>query len=164
MENWILRAEPICMDCGGHCCNEAHPPISASCYERLTAGGVSPDMFESCGYTRVRTKENGECILSENGKCRIHDRKPETCKAGPFTFDVKGNVIEIFLKHESICPMVRLLKEVPEAYRQQFELAAAGITHLVRNLTEEELAVICSIDEPETEKVAELPRWDERAA
>jgi hypothetical protein len=57
-----------------------------------------------------------------------------------------------------------LLKEVPEAYRQQFELAETSITHLVRNLTDDELTVICRIDEPETEKVAELPRWDEKTA
>jgi hypothetical protein len=33
-----------------------------------------------------------------------------------------------------------------------------SITHLVKHLTDEELAVICAIDEPETDKVAESPR------
>jgi uncharacterized protein len=155
-ETWLLRAETICLDCGGHCCDDAHPPVSSSCYERLTGAGVSPDEFEFTGYTRLRTRENGECILWENGKCRIHAFKPETCRAGPFTFDMKGDLIGIYLKHESICPIVRLLKEVPEAYRQQYELAVQSITHLVRNLTDDEISVICQIDEPETEKVAEV--------
>jgi len=158
MENWLLRAETICMECGGHCCDEAHPPISSSCYERLTKAGVSPDMFEFVGYRRLKTRENGECILSRNGKCSIHAFKPETCRSGPFTFDMNGDKIAIYLKHEKICPIVGLLKEVPEAYRQQYELAVQSITHLVRNLHDAELAVICSIDEPETEKVAEVPR------
>jgi Fe-S-cluster containining protein len=146
------------MNCGGHCCDDAHPPISSSCYKQLTTAGIHPDLFEFTGYTRLRTKENGKCILSENGKCSIHALKPETCRAGPFTFDVNGDIIEIYLKHESICPIVRLLKEVPEAYRQQYELAVQKITHLVGNLTVDEISVICRIDESETEKVAEVPR------
>ena len=153
-----MRAETICMECGGHCCDEAHPPISSACYERLTKAGVSPDMFEFVGYRRLKTRENGECILSKNGKCQIHSFKPETCRSGPFTFDMNGDKIAIYLKHEKICPIVRLLKEVPEAYRQQYELAVQSITHLVRNLPDDELAAICCIDEPETEKVAEIPR------
>jgi hypothetical protein len=88
----------------------------------------------------------------------IHSIKPETCRAGPFTFDIKGDMIEIYIKHESVCPIVRLLKEVPEAYRQQYERAVQNITHLTGHLTDDELRVICQIDEPETEKVSEVPR------
>jgi len=157
-EDWFLRAEDICMRCGGHCCNDAHPPVSSSCYERLRDAGITSDLFEFTGYTRLRTKENGECVLSDNGKCTIHSFKPETCRAGPFTFDVKGDFIGIYIKHESLCPIVRLLKEVPEAYRQQYKLAVQNITHLVRNLTDDEISVICQIDEPETDKVAEVRR------
>jgi len=157
MDSWLLRAEAICMDCGGHCCIDAHPPLSKSCYQRLVDAGVPLTAFETTGYTRLKTKENGECILSENGKCRIHSIKPETCRAGPFTFDVQGDTLEIYLKHERICPIVPLLKETPEAYRQQYERAVASITHLVRNLTPAEIAEICRIDEPDTEKVAEIP-------
>jgi hypothetical protein len=50
------------------------------------------------------------------------------------------------------------LKEVPAAYDQQYSLAVKSITHLVANLDEDELSVICRIEEPETEKVAEIPR------
>ena len=96
--------------------------------------------------------------MSDNGKCTIHAFKPETCRAGPFTFDMKGDLIAMYIKRESICPVVKLLKEVPEAYRQQYELAVQNITHLVRNLTGDEISVICQIDEPETEKVAEILR------
>ena len=101
---------------------------------------------------------DGTCIFCNGNKCSIHTIKPETCRAGPFTFDVKGDIIEIFLKYETICPVVRLLKEVPEAYEHQFDLAKKSITHLVRHLTDEELDAICRIEEPETEKVAEIPR------
>ena len=144
------------MRCGGHCCVDAHPPVSRSCSERLIAAGISPDMFEYKGYKRLKVKENGVCILSEQGKCRIHAVKPETCRAGPFTFDVEEDVIGIFLKYESICPLVKLLKEIPEAYQQQYTLAVKSITHLVSNLTPDEIDAICCIDEPDTEKVSEV--------
>lgn len=146
------------MRCGWYCCINAHPPVSRACSERLIAAGVSPGMFEYTGYKRLKVKENGVCILYEQGKCRIHAVKPETCRAGPFTFDVQVNVIEIFLKFESICPLVKLLKETPEAYRLQYDLAIRSITHIVRNLTDDEIDAICRIDEPETEKVTEVPR------
>ena len=134
-QDWMTQAETICLQCGGQCCIGAQPPISDSCYHRLVAGGVSPDVFGQEEYRYVRTRADGTCLLW-NGKCRIHGIKPETCRAGPFTFDVKGDTIEIFLKFGSICPMVRLLKEVPEAYGQQYALAVRSITHLVSHLTD----------------------------
>jgi hypothetical protein len=154
----LCRAEEICIWCGGHCCVDAHPPVSRACCQRLKAAGLSPDVFEDAGYKRLKAGGNGVCILSKDGKCIIHAIKPETCRAGPFTFDVKGDVIEIYLKLSRICPLVTLLKETPEAYRVQYEIAVKNITHLVSNLTENEIDAICRIAEPETEKVSEVPR------
>lgn len=156
--DWLIRAEAICMRCGGHCCDDAHPPISEHCYRRLVAEGVPDNAFERNGYRYVRTRADGTCMLWNGGRCGIHGIKPETCGAGPFTFDVKGDTIEIFLKFETICPLVRLFKDVPEAYDQQYAKAVKSITRLVSNLTDEEIAAICRIEEPETEKVAEIPR------
>ena len=162
-QDWLLEAETICLRCGGHCCDEAHPPISEHCYRRLVAAGVPEEIFEREGYRSIRTRNDGTCICCTGGKCAIHAIKPETCRAGPFTFDVKGDTIEIFLKFEEICPVVRLYKDTPEAYRQQYELAVKSISHLVSNLTDAEIAAICLIEEPQTEKVAEIPRIYSRA-
>jgi uncharacterized protein len=157
-EDWLLKAEEICHTCGGHCCTGACPPLSQERISIILAQGDYTDRINRDGYYFVRTKENGECSMIRNGRCAIHAFKPETCRAGPFTFDVKGDTIEIFLKFESICPMVRLLKETPEAYEQQYTRAVRHITHLVARLPQDELDVICRIEEPETEKVAEIPR------
>jgi Fe-S-cluster containining protein len=157
-EDWLIRAEEICLRCGGHCCDEAHPPISEHCYHRLLDSGVPKDAFERNGYRYLRTRSDGTCTFWNGGKCGIHGIKPETCRAGPFTFDVKGDEIEIFLKYEKICPIVRLFKDVPEAYDQQYALAVKSITHLVSNLTEEEVTAVCRIEEPDTELVATIPR------
>jgi Fe-S-cluster containining protein len=158
MQDWILRAEAICRDCGGRCCSDAHPPVSAHCYRRLVAQGVPEDSFEWRGYRAVRAHPDGTCIFCNGNRCSIHTIKPETCRAGPFTFDVNGDYIEIFLKYETICPVVRLLEDVPKAYEHQMEIAKKSFTHLVANLTDEELRAICRIEEPETRKVAEIPR------
>jgi len=157
-EDWLGNAEKTCMRCGEHCCVDAHPPVPRSCCESLTAAGVSPDLFEDVGYKRLKARENGVCILSKNGKCAIHAIKPETWRAGPFTFDVKGEVIEICLKFSGIYPLVNLLKNTSGAYQLQYDLAEKNITHLVSNLTQEEIDAVCRIDGPETEKVSEFPR------
>jgi Fe-S-cluster containining protein len=94
----------------------------------------------------------------EGGRCTIHGIKPETCRAGPFTFDVRGDTIEIYLKFERICPLVRLLKDDPAAYGRQYAVAVGAITQLVSDLTEEEIRAVCSREEPETEKVTEIAR------
>jgi len=159
-EDWLLRAEEICMQCGGHCCDDAHPPISPVCHERLLSLGVPRDVFESVGYLRLKVQDDGHCIMMKDGRCSIHRIKPETCRAGPFTFDVTGDRINVYLKHERICPVVGLLKTVPEAYRTQYDLAAQHIAQLVTHLPPDELREICRIDEPETDKVDEIPRLD----
>lgn len=110
------------------------------------------------GYRRLKTHPDHTCILMTHGKCTIHAIKPETCRAGPFTFDVNGGMIRVFLKHPSICPIVTLLKEVPDAYGQQYDLAVKNITNLVANLTDKEIDEINKIDEPDTDLVAEIPR------
>ncbi len=158
IEDRLIRPETCCLRCGGHCCDGAHPPISEPCYRKLISAGVPADAFERDGYRRLKTRPDGTCVQWIDGKCSIHDIKPETCRAGPFTFDVEGDVIGIYLKYESICPLVRLLKDTPAAYEQQYERAVKSITHLVAHLSEEELGAICRIEEPETGKVGEIPR------
>ena len=106
----------------------------------------------------MRLKLNGHaCILFAENRCRHHGIKPETCRAGPFTFDLNGGTIELYLKTEQACPLVRLLKENPGAWRQQYETAVQNIRNLVANLPEEELTAVCRIDEPETEYVTSIP-------
>jgi hypothetical protein len=52
----------------------------------------------------------------------------------------------------------RVLKEIPEAYKQQYLRAIENISNLVSHLKENELEAIHQIDEPLTEKGAEIPR------
>ncbi|MDD3975480.1 MAG: YkgJ family cysteine cluster protein, partial [Methanothrix soehngenii] len=122
----------------------------------LMENGVSADAIEFVGYKRLRLRQDGFCVLFRDGKCSIHDIKPETCVAGPFTFDIEGDMLQIFLKRESICPMVRFLRANRKAYDALFETSVEKIMDLIRSVPEEEMAQILQIDEPQTDLVAEI--------
>jgi hypothetical protein len=122
----------------------------------LMENGVSADAIEFVGYKRLRLRQDGFCVLFRDGKCSIHDIKPETCVAGPFTFDIEGDMLQIFLKRESICPMVRFLRANRKAYDALFETSVEKIMDLIRSVPEEEMAQILQIDAPQTDLVAEI--------
>ena len=147
-----------CDDChlAGGCCFEARPPLSQKRIDILMENGVSADAIEFVGYKRLRLRQDGFCVLFRDGKCSIHDIKPETCVAGPFTFDIEDDMLQIFLKRESIRPMVRFLRANRKAYDALFETSVEKIMDLIRSVPEEEMAQILQIDEPQTDLVAEI--------
>ncbi len=151
----LSRACDECKLAGG-CCFEARPPLTSERIEILLSNGASRDDIDFYRYKRLKLKPDGFCVMFKEGKCSIHTIKPETCVAGPFTFDMKGSILEIYLKKENICPMVRLLKENSEIYDGLFETAVEKIIDLVRKLPKEELTEILRIEEPETELVMEI--------
>lgn len=154
----------ICSSCGGICCIDARPPLAKKRAEMLISAGLSPDDIEHAGYSRLRARDDGSCVLFENGRCRLHHIKPETCSAGPFTFDVVDGMLEIYLKRESICPLAGYLLNDREAYERQLKLAVEKILDLVENLREDELAAVLEIEEPETFKVMEIDLNDRHRA
>lgn len=145
----------ICSKCGGKCCKDAKPPLTMKRLQMLLESGVSAESIEFGRYAHSKVREDGYCVFFDE-KCAIHNIKPETCVAGPFTFDLKGDVLEIYLKKESICPLVRLLRENEILYKKQFEIAVENILRLIQELGRDELEEILKIEEPETEKVAEI--------
>jgi hypothetical protein len=158
MEDYLCEAiNQACSEChlDGGCCFEARPPLSQERIDILLKNGV-----EFAGYKRLCLKQDGFCVLFQNGKCSIHSIKPETCVAGPFTFDIKDKVLQIFLKRESICPMVRFLKANRKAYDGLFETSVENIMHLVNSVPASEMAEILKIEEPETDLVAEIQLSD----
>ena len=157
-ENLCEALSQACNECHlvGGCCFEARPPLSQERIDILLKNGVSADAVEFAGYKRLRLKPDGFCVLFQDGKCSIHSIKPETCVAGPFTFDMKGNTLQIFIKRESICPMVRFLKANRKAFDGLFETSVERIIELVNKVPAEEMAEILKIDEPETDLVAEI--------
>ncbi|HEX7444935.1 MAG TPA: YkgJ family cysteine cluster protein [Methanothrix sp.] len=161
-ENLCEALSQACNECHlvGGCCFDARPPLSQERIDILLKNGVSADAVEFAGYKRLRLKPDGFCVLFQDGKCSIHSIKPETCVAGPFTFDMKGNILQIFIKRESICPMVRFLKANRKAFDGLFEASVERIMELVNKVPPLEMAEILKIDEPETDLVAEIKLKD----
>jgi Fe-S-cluster containining protein len=136
---------------------DAHPPLTDERIRILAENEISSDNIEFVGYKRLKVRTDNMCVMfKENGLCAIHAFKPETCVAGPFTFDVKEGTIEIYLKKESICPLVAVLKEDRKHYDEHYSMAVDKIVRLVAFLPEEELSTVCRIEEPDTEKVEDL--------
>ena len=156
-DEWYEKATEVCKKCGGRCCKDAHPPLTDERIQIMIDNGVSDDNIEFAGYRRLKVKEDSMCVMfGMDGLCSIQPFKPETCVAGPFTFDVKEGVIEIYLKHDSICPLVTVMKQDRKAYDEQYKMAVDRIIRVVAFLPEEELLTVCQVDEPDTEKVEDL--------
>ncbi|MDD1705370.1 MAG: YkgJ family cysteine cluster protein [Methanoregula sp.] len=157
VEDLILKAEAVCHACGGICCNGACPPLSEERIRIILSYGDFHERIEKVGYHRIKGGKDGLCSMLSEGKCAIHAFKPETCIAGPFTFDLTDHSLRIFLKQEKICPLVAVLKANRAMYDLQFGRAVESIAHLVARLLDDELAIISALPEPDTDQVAELP-------
>lgn len=160
-DSWFFIAEAICDRCGGQCCREAHPPLTRDRIDDIISAGHPFGTIEYRGYACLAGREDGMCVMFERGRCRIHTVKPETCRAGPFTFDLAGSVLEIWLKQDHICPLAGLLRGEPEAYARLFAVAREELVRLAQSLSPGELDIICRIPEPDTDKVAEIPLGDD---
>ncbi|MEM3139278.1 MAG: YkgJ family cysteine cluster protein [Archaeoglobaceae archaeon] len=146
----------VCSKCGGKCCFEAKPPISNKRLKILLENGISSDFVEFGKYKHLKLKNDGYCVFFDNGKCKIHGIKPETCVAGPITFDIRQGKLELYIKKESICPLVKFLKENEDVLKDHMNIALEKILDLIRELEKEELEEILKIEEPETEKIFEV--------
>jgi len=79
----------ICDKCGGRCCYFAKPPLTEERITILLENGMTFDDILFQNYRKLACKSTGFCVGYRNGRCTVQDVKPETCVAGPFTFDVK---------------------------------------------------------------------------
>jgi Fe-S-cluster containining protein len=107
----------------------------------------------------------GFCVFYDKGtkKCRVHEVKPETCRAGPVTFDInfRTRKVEWFLKTRELCLFAGKLFETPDRLTAHLEVAKAEIMRLIRALDSESLRAILAREEPETFKIGEDPLPEE---
>jgi len=155
----------VCGNCPISCCTGARPPVTskrkAIIKDYLKATGLAIEKaFEETGrYTFPRETEGNQCIFLDKNtkKCRIHPVKPETCVAGPITFDInpKTGKIEWFLKTEKICPLAGALYRKKSMLQSHLESARRELLRLVDDLDAEALQAILKIEEPDTFKIGE---------
>ena len=115
--------------------------------------------FAKGGHVFPRLVSDGYCIFHDRKtkKCLVHPVKPETCVAGPITFDinVKTGKIEWFVKMEKICPLAGRVYRDKRSLEKHVESAKKEISRLVKKIDAQDLEAILKKDEPETFKISE---------
>ena len=158
------RANPRTSKCRTNCCLNAKPPLTPKRIKLIETYLKRQETqlkkpFVQMNYTFPEEDAEDYCIFNDQktGKCLIHAVKPETCVAGPITFDinVKTGKIEWHLKKETICPLAGRLYADKERLRIHQALAKKEILRLVKELDAEALKTILKIEEPETFKIGE---------
>ncbi len=145
------------------CCCDVHPPVSdkriSIIQDYLKTSRITiENPFERKIYSFLKETSKKCCIfLDDNKRCMIHSAKPETCVAGPVTFDInlKTGRIEWFLKTEKICPLAGALYRDKKALSNHLSRARKELLELVHDLDAESLRAILKIEEPDTFKIGE---------
>lgn len=159
----------MCNSCEHSCCQDAKPPLTR---ERMTIianylishGGASDNVFAHSSYSFPSVVSDEFCAFYDKTTklCKVHLVKPETCRAGPITFDVNRATkkLEWFLKTREICSFAGELWENPSKLAEHLGIAKEQITKLICKLDTEALETILSREEPQTLKIGEdaLPK------
>jgi len=90
-------------------------------------------------------------------KCLVHSVKPETCVAGPITFDinVKTGKIEWYVKMDTLCQLAGIVYRNKTLLEEHLKSAKREILRLVMELDPGDLKAILQKAEHETFKIAE---------
>lgn len=153
----------VCSECKLMCCQGANPPLTAPrkkiIRKYLKSQGTDQDVFVDEAYSHPASDEHEYCVFysKETGKCCVHAVKPETCVAGPITFDInlQTGKVEFFLKKGSICAFAQKLYADDVKFKSHLEAAKPEIIRLICKLDGKALKAILKIPEPETFKVGE---------
>jgi uncharacterized protein len=168
-DNGTTYSFDVCSQCRRICCQDAKPPLTSNRKKALQAylkeQKISlKEPFSTKDYTYPTVDEEVYCKLfsKEAGKCMVHPIKPETCVAGPVTFNINfcTKKVEWFLKTKELCAYAGVLFEDKAAFKEHFDVAKKQITTLIEQLNADELRALMKIDEPQTFKFDEddLPK------
>jgi Fe-S-cluster containining protein len=168
-DNGTTYSFNVCSQCRSICCQDAKPPLTANRKKILKTyleekGMNIKDAFATQDYTHPATDKQLYCRLfnKQTGKCMVHPVKPETCVAGPVTFDInfKTKKVEWFLKTKELCTYAGVLYNNKVDFQEHFEAAKKQIMTLIEQLNADELRALVKIDEPQTFKFCEddLPK------
>jgi hypothetical protein len=154
----------ICSRCKGNCCRNARPPTTLKrkkIIEEYLKKQKIPikNPFSQTTYIFPRENQEGYCVFydKESRKCLVHPVKPETCIAGPITFDInmQNRKIEWYLKTQKICPLAGALHKNKELLEKHLKSTKKEILRLISELDPEALKTILKIEESETFKIEE---------
>src|SRR4030042_2836456 len=159
----------VCSQFRSICCQDAKPPLTNG-RKKIIQKYVKDqkidlkDPFTQKEYSYPAVDEEIYCRLfnKSTGKCIVHPVKPETCVAGPITFNINfcTKKVEWFIKTKELCAFAGVLFEDKVAFKEHFEVAKRQILALITQLGADELRALMKIDEPMTFKFDEdeLPK------
>jgi Fe-S-cluster containining protein len=154
----------VCGTCKFICCQDAKPPLSENrkkiLKEYIKKEKIpveEPFMREGYSYPAIDETKLCKLFNKQTRRCSVHPVKPETCRAGPVTWDINFNTkkLEYYLKLEKICPLAGVLYKNPPVLAEHLDAAKVEIRQLVEDLSADELKVIVKIPEPDTFKICE---------
>jgi Fe-S-cluster containining protein len=154
----------ICKGCPEGCCTRVRPPLTLERQQKIreyaNTNGIAVDnLFQNGKYIFPRETEDGRCIFLDRPtrRCKIHPVKPETCVAGPITFDVNTETgkIEWFLKTDKVCRLAAPLHKDRAEYAKHVRSAKKEILRLLHGLDANALRAVLTVEEPDIVKVDE---------
>ncbi len=165
MSNTSSRQRDFIKVCGGCktiCCYGARPPLSRErigiIEKHLRSSGSTLELYEG-EYCSPRERTDGSCSLFDTnlGQCLVHQVKPETCLAGPITFDINTRTgkMEWYLKTKDICPLAGVMAKDETLLNKHLSSARTELLHLVGQLEGSALRAILRIEEENTIKIGE---------
>jgi len=172
MSDEIVRktcAFEVCCRCKSICCQDAKPPLTLkrqkiieNYLEKHQIHIETPFSHEQYSFPTVDKLGFCLCYDKKTGKCLVHPVKPETCRAGPITFDINRQTgkLEWYLKNYEVCALAEMLHKNHDLFKEHFKMAREEILRLICELDAEALRAILKIEEPKTFKIGEddLPR------
>jgi Fe-S-cluster containining protein len=154
----------VCCQCKHSCCQDAKPPLTLK-RKKIIADYLGKHEIQIAhpfvdeAYSFPAMDALGLCVFYCSGtkKCLVHPVKPETCIAGPITFDINPDTRKVkwYLKTAAICALAQALRGNDAAFRAHFDVAKDELLRLVRELDSRALQAILKIEEPQTVKIGE---------
>jgi Fe-S-cluster containining protein len=154
----------VCCLCKSGCCQSVNPPLTLE-RKKLIEDYLkeqkihieNPFAHEAYSYPAVDAM--GFCVFydKDTRKCLVHPVKPETCRAGPVTFDINCHTqkIEWHLKTAEACKLAKALCENSSQFENHFEAAREQLLRLICGLDPKALQAILKVEEPQTVKIGE---------
>jgi len=154
----------VCCQCERGCCQDVKPPLTLKRKKIIEDYLVEQRIrverpFVNEAYSFPAVDAMGFCVFygKDTRKCLVHPVKPETCRAGPVTFDINRRTrkVEWYLKASEVCALAKTLCGNDNLFRAHFRVAKEEILRLICELDSGALQAILRIEEPQTVKIGE---------
>jgi len=162
----MISYTQICVNCLSTCCRYACPPITEVRQkiidDFLKENEVQfPNWLNSTErpYAFPHMAPDGSCIFLDpiQHSCQIHSVKPETCSAGPITFDLDfmQNTISWYIKSSSVCLVASELLSQPSLFQSHLQRAKQALRQLIHDLEPDALQALLEIEESNVQHIGE---------